>query len=134
MFASPRPRASGLRSTAATRRPSPLARWIARRWWRPAPTKRTVFTGAAMLRADVVGLLPERRSAAARGAPPDPAAGRRRDRRRRRRPRRPAAARARRLARRPALRLPVRRPAGARVPVAARADERRVGLPDRRRR
>src|SRR6188472_3092860 len=44
MSASARPSASGLRSTAATRRPSSLARWIARRWCRPAPTKRTVFT------------------------------------------------------------------------------------------
>ena len=39
-----RPAASGLRSTATTRRPSCFARRIARRWWRPAPTKRTVFT------------------------------------------------------------------------------------------
>ena len=38
------PSASGLRSTATTRRPSSRARRIARRWWRPAPTKRTVST------------------------------------------------------------------------------------------
>ncbi len=37
------PRASGLRSTPTTRRPSSWARRMARRWWRPAPTKRTVF-------------------------------------------------------------------------------------------
>src|SRR5436190_1181391 len=134
MSASASPSASALRSTAATRRPSSLARWIARRWCRPAPTKRTVFTGAAMLRADVVGLLPERRSRAARGAPADRAAGRGRDRRRRRRPRRPASPRARVVARRPALGLSLRRPARARLPVVARADERRMGLPDRRRR
>src|SRR5262245_55566329 len=42
--ASASPSASGLRSTAATRSPSSFARWIARRWCRPAPTKRTVFT------------------------------------------------------------------------------------------
>src|SRR3954447_25255773 len=40
--ASPRPSAAALRSTATTRRPSSRARRIARRWWRPAPTKRTV--------------------------------------------------------------------------------------------
>ena len=44
MSASARPGASGLRSTATTRRPSSLACRIARRWWRPAPTKRMVFT------------------------------------------------------------------------------------------
>src|SRR6478672_11256412 len=44
MSASARPGASRSRSTAATRRPSALAWRIARRWWRPAPTKRTVFT------------------------------------------------------------------------------------------
>ena len=38
------PSASGLRSTATTRRPCSRACRIARRWWRPAPTKRTVFT------------------------------------------------------------------------------------------
>ena len=37
------PGASGLRSTATTRTPSGACA-IARRWWRPAPTKRTVFT------------------------------------------------------------------------------------------
>ena len=37
------PSASGLRSTATTRSPSSFARRIARRWWRPAPTKRTVW-------------------------------------------------------------------------------------------
>ncbi len=42
--ATSKPGASGLRSTAATRSPSSRARSIARRWWRPAPTKRTVFT------------------------------------------------------------------------------------------
>ena len=42
------PGASGLRSTATTRRPSSFARRIARRWWRPAPTKRTVLTSRAM--------------------------------------------------------------------------------------
>ena len=40
------PGASALRSTAATRRPRARACSIARRWWRPAPTKRTVFTAA----------------------------------------------------------------------------------------
>ena len=44
MSASARPGASGFRSTAATRSPSSFARRIARRWWRPAPTKRTVRT------------------------------------------------------------------------------------------
>ena len=44
MSASASPGASGFRSTAATRRPSSFARRIARRWWRPAPTKRTVRT------------------------------------------------------------------------------------------
>ena len=39
----------GFRSTATTRRPSSFARRIARRWWRPAPTKRTVFMSRAML-------------------------------------------------------------------------------------
>ena len=39
------PGASGLRSTAATRNPIAFAWRIARRWWRPAPTKRTVLTG-----------------------------------------------------------------------------------------
>ncbi len=38
------PGASGLRSTATTRSPRSLARRIARRWWRPAPTKRTLGT------------------------------------------------------------------------------------------
>ena len=47
--ASASPAASALRSTATTRSPSCLARRIARRWWRPAPTKRTVFTPRAML-------------------------------------------------------------------------------------
>src|SRR5687767_12826823 len=46
--ATPRPSASGLRSTATTRKPSSRARRIARRWCRPAPTKRTVFTGATL--------------------------------------------------------------------------------------
>ena len=46
MSASASPSASGLRSTAATRSPSSFARRIARRWWRPAPTKRTVFTAS----------------------------------------------------------------------------------------
>src|SRR6476619_4551036 len=40
--ASPRPSASALRSTATTRSSSSRARRIARRWCRPAPTKRTV--------------------------------------------------------------------------------------------
>ena len=35
--------------------PSSFARRIARRWWRPAPTKRTVFTASAML---LVSLVP----------------------------------------------------------------------------
>ncbi len=43
-----RPGASALRSTATTRRPLSRACRIARRWWRPAPTKRSVFI-AAML-------------------------------------------------------------------------------------
>ncbi len=38
------PGASGLRSTATTRRPRSRAWAIARRWWRPAPTKRTLDT------------------------------------------------------------------------------------------
>ena len=37
------PGASALRSTATTRMPCSRACRIARRWWRPAPTKRTVF-------------------------------------------------------------------------------------------
>src|SRR5919106_3086693 len=49
--ASRRPRASGLRSTATTRRPSSLARRIARRWWRPAPTKSTLRTLGVVLYA-----------------------------------------------------------------------------------
>ena len=63
----------GLRSTATTRRPSSWACRIARRWWRPAPTKRTVFKRHAMLLVGLavepvwfrgaLGLLPERRSA-----------------------------------------------------------------------
>ena len=44
MSASFSPGASGLASTAATRSPRSFACTIARRWWRPAPTKRTVFT------------------------------------------------------------------------------------------
>src|SRR5262245_9771762 len=49
MSASARPGASGLRSTATTCRPSSRARTIARRCWRPAPTKRTrsPLTGGA---------------------------------------------------------------------------------------
>ena len=43
------PSASGFRSTASTRSPSSFARRIARRWWRPAPTKRTVFTPAMLV-------------------------------------------------------------------------------------
>ena len=49
LSAAPSPGASGFRSTAMTRRPSSFARRMARRWWRPAPTKRTVFTSRAML-------------------------------------------------------------------------------------
>src|SRR3954447_24368008 len=49
MSASCRPGASGLRSTAATRRPICFAWRLARRWWRPAPTKRTVLTGKRIL-------------------------------------------------------------------------------------
>src|SRR5581483_10695074 len=45
MSASARPGASGFRSTATTRSRSSFARLIACRWCRPAPTKRTVFTG-----------------------------------------------------------------------------------------
>src|SRR5438874_8920532 len=87
-----------------------------------------------MLRADVVGLLPERRSEAACGAAAAAAAGRGRGGRRRRRPCRAPAARLHRLARRQALRRPVRGPARTLLPVAPRTDERRLGLPDRRRR
>src|SRR5437868_6981416 len=87
-----------------------------------------------MLRADVVGLLPERRSEAARSAAAAAAAGRGRGGRRGRRPCRPPAARLHRLARRQALRRPVRGPARTVLPVAPRTDERRLGLPDRRRR
>ena len=36
------PSASALRSTPTTRRPSSRARWMARRWCRPAPTKSTL--------------------------------------------------------------------------------------------
>src|SRR5262249_44996845 len=48
--ASARPGASGFRSTATTYRPSSRARTIARRCWRPAPTKRTrsALTGGAV--------------------------------------------------------------------------------------
>src|SRR5207248_7285825 len=49
--ATARPGASGLRSTATTRAPTSRARSIARRWWRPAPTKSIVpSTGAMLLR------------------------------------------------------------------------------------
>src|SRR5439155_27280515 len=47
--ASVKPGASALRSIAATRSPSSLARRIARRWCRPAPTKRTVFIRRRLL-------------------------------------------------------------------------------------
>ena len=43
------PGASGFRSTATTRAPSSRTRAIARRWCRPAPTKRTLFTAAMLL-------------------------------------------------------------------------------------
>ena len=46
MSASLSPGASGLRSTAATRSPISFAWRIARRWWRPAPMKRTVLSTA----------------------------------------------------------------------------------------
>src|SRR5439155_16097349 len=52
MSASARPGALGFRSTAATRSLRAFACRIALRWWRPAPTNRTVFTGATLLGAD----------------------------------------------------------------------------------
>ena len=45
MSASPRPSASGLRSTAATRSPSSFARRIARRWWRPGADEENGLQG-----------------------------------------------------------------------------------------
>src|SRR5689334_21593216 len=52
MSASRSPSASAFRSTAATRSLRSFAWTIARRWWRPAPTNRTVCTAATLLGRD----------------------------------------------------------------------------------
>ena len=67
------PSASGFRSTATTRSPSSLARRIARRWWRPAPTKRTLaHSGAAGSREEERVSVPAVDLAAVRAREDDP--------------------------------------------------------------